>query len=755
MWNGKVIIIGLRAIAYIARAFRVPIMVVALVGVALCLPQQVIEIYRALAEDLFLAKYTSQLGPKLELASSVMLGVLCVTSIWYTARSIAYQSYARAPLVARPAFAHLPKVLAAIPIACLAFGIYRSTATTGTPDADHAVLRILSYMFPDDPKPVLEVIKNEMLDYNRDATLIAIVAAALVLFLPARTHQLSKHAASVRSGPDELFSRPVRLICYGAAVALVLLVVQFRVAAPQIMGALGILFAFVAIVTPLLAHIAFLSGRHRVPYLTILAGVVLAISALDLNDNHALYRPAATNDAPAGPGVSLQEAEVAFRDWFRQRPDLEKYEKAGRPYPVYVVAAEGGGIYAAFHAASVLGGVQDQCPAFADHLFAISSVSGGSLGAATFAAGLKYAQAAEWPSAKNGACVEAEPPQPRAQSLVNFSDAVLSRDLLSPLAAGLMFPDMLQALLPVRFPSLDRTRNFEAAFEAALDQTIAEMQAGDAHRATAGNFFRSPVVRHWTPSARTPALVMNTTEVGSGRIRVIAPFVFNRDHVLFLPFGDAELAMKVGESLDDLSVATAAITTARFPWVTPAGAFFDWSSAPQSGSSDQRKIDKVRLVDGGYFENSGVATAMELISGMQAAAWKYGFAEKMTIRLIVLTKGGFPRQEFYGLSELISPVIALLSARSSRAPLIIDQIERALRERTLMEAAPSINISTVNLQDLYYPLPLGWRLSLTSLIFIQAQNGMPDRCKADDAGLLASSAFGADCLVLAVKRELN
>ena len=96
---------------------------------------------------------------------------------------------------------------------------------------------------------------------------------------------------------------------------------------------------------------------------------------------------AASGSDPGAVPAALPQAEVAFRDWFRQRPDRDRF--AGRRYPVYVVAAEGGGIYAALHAASALGGLQDRCPAFADHLFAISSVSGGSLGAATFAAGLK------------------------------------------------------------------------------------------------------------------------------------------------------------------------------------------------------------------------------------------------------------------------------------------------------------------------------------------------------------------------------
>jgi 6-phosphogluconolactonase/glucosamine-6-phosphate isomerase/deaminase len=51
---------------------------------------------------------------------------------------------------------------------------------------------------------------------------------------------------------------------------------------------------------------------------------------------------------------------------------------------VFVVSAAGGGIYAASIAALFLARMQDECPTFAQHVFAISSVSGGSLGAGIF-----------------------------------------------------------------------------------------------------------------------------------------------------------------------------------------------------------------------------------------------------------------------------------------------------------------------------------------------------------------------------------
>ncbi len=744
------------------HAFRAPILGAALICLLLCLPLQIIEIYRALAQDLLYAD-TFRLAPKIRFASGIFLCLVCAVSIWTTSRAIARRTPLRASL-AKPVIRRLPKVLSALPIAGLALGIVASSMSKSTIRADDAVRRILAFVFDETIPSVVDEIKDRVLDYNFYLCIAAMIAGSIavawIVFLPLVDQRPAGSSNATNFAPVELFGWRSRLILYVSAVASTVLFMAMPVMLPQAIGVLGVLFVFAANVIPIGAHLAFLGDRHGIPYLGIIVSFVLVVSALDLNDNHTLYRPIAKathrpTAKPTGPPATLSKpppAEEAFRDWFEKRslPERQRYRAKERLYPVYVVAAEGGGIYAAFHAASVLGALQDRCPKFADHLFSISGVSGGSLGGATFAAGLKHARESDWPSARSGPCVPTEPPQQRSESMVDFADSLLSSDLLSPLTAGLLFPDMLQKVLIGPVGSLDRTRYFEAAFEASEKSTI-----GRKRNSKVIDFLQSPFLQHWTPAASSPALVINTTEVGSGRLRIIAPFLFNTDHVLFLPFADAELAKKAGDSLDNLSVSTAVVTSARFPWVTPAGAFYDWSSVPGTKQAADRPIEKIRLVDGGYFENSGVASALELISTMQSASRRYGFADKISIRLIVLTRGGFPTQEFFGLSDLISPVLALLSARESRAPLVIDQAARLFREQALTPSQPATSLSKVELLDLYYPLPLGWRLSALSTILIQAQNGIPARCKAAGTPDHTEMAFDADCLAKTVEQELD
>ena len=124
-----------------------------------------------------------------------------------------------------------------------------------------------------------------------------------------------------------------------------------------------------------------LPGRR--PVIALFFGFIVLLATFDLNDNHAIPRQEAPALQPVRPVIG------AFNEWLGNR--LERWEelrqgaKPGAKHPVYIVAAQGGGAYAALHAALFLAQAQDEYPDFADHVFAISGVSGGSVGGAVFA----------------------------------------------------------------------------------------------------------------------------------------------------------------------------------------------------------------------------------------------------------------------------------------------------------------------------------------------------------------------------------
>ena len=123
----------------------------------------------------------------------------------------------------------------------------------------------------------------------------------------------------------------------------------------------------------------FVGMRLRIPVFSSL--LILAIIFSLWNDNHGV-RTLPTPPPPLEKRQNVREALMAWHKHQLLRPSPTDF------YPLFVVAAEGGGIRAAYWAASVLSRITDKNPCFPDQLFAISGVSGGSLGSAVFIAQL-------------------------------------------------------------------------------------------------------------------------------------------------------------------------------------------------------------------------------------------------------------------------------------------------------------------------------------------------------------------------------
>jgi hypothetical protein len=107
---------------------------------------------------------------------------------------------------------------------------------------------------------------------------------------------------------------------------------------------------------------------------------------------------------------------------------------------------------------------------------------------------------------------------------------------------------------------------------------------------------------------------------------------------------------------------TAACLSARFPVITPAGYL---EVKGKSGESY-----KQRYVDGGYFENSGTATVLDLLTGGRLV--ETALAAGVKVRLIVIRIGTDPGELSYkrhGLGEITSPIFTLLNTRNARGTL--------------------------------------------------------------------------------------
>jgi hypothetical protein len=325
--------------------------------------------------------------------------------------------------------------------------------------------------------------------------------------------------------------------------------------------------------------LTYLPKSHGYPAMTWIP-VVLVLVLYHWNENHRVAPPSnIQNEAPEAVGDT-------FKRWLHQRADPTQ--------PVIFVASAGGASRAAYWTTSALGMLEDEAERarpsdggprrFADNIFVISAVSGGSLGAAGFVAALDLTRA------------EAARASPRCRSVQQTADRFTGRDHLSTVLGFMLFPDLLQRLLwpPLRF--WDRSRGLEEVWAndwhellqaCGLDAAIVKNPWNDALTALAARDANRPL----------PVLALNSTALGAGQQVLQAPFSLLRPDVFDVLDGRF--------TTDSLTLAQAVHNSARFPYVSPAGVV-------------QLKSGEVwdRLGDGGYVEASGALMLGQIIQAL-------------------------------------------------------------------------------------------------------------------------------------------
>jgi hypothetical protein len=125
-----------------------------------------------------------------------------------------------------------------------------------------------------------------------------------------------------------------------AIVVVTCLFVNVPVVIPQFVGTFTLVAVFALLIVAFCVNISRATIRSRFPWLPLIFFLVLVFSWADWNDNHEIR----LLDQP--PSVSTQgDVATEFAKWFEARDDVSQYKDE---YPVYLVAAQGGGIYAAY-----------------------------------------------------------------------------------------------------------------------------------------------------------------------------------------------------------------------------------------------------------------------------------------------------------------------------------------------------------------------------------------------------------------------
>jgi hypothetical protein len=482
-----------------------------------------------------------------------------------------------------------------------------------------------------------------------------------------------------------------------------------------------LLTSWLTVILFLFSLLGYLSDRFGFPIIGTLTMAAVLLAFFDLTDNHQV-RAVGARASTSYP----QEVGPAFDGWIEaRREEVNRFKAVKRPYPVLLFVAEGGGARAAFMTALVLEQFRIACPNLLRHTFAVIGVSGGSLGAMLASAAIK--QEGNLGTDCSVGLTENGP--------VTQATEAGGVDMLRPLLRGTLFADAWMRVLPFGVVNLFHATGLTGPWLGAADAVASVTDRAQylehgidvAWRAYAPDGQSTlrldylPFGDLWSgPAGAPPALALLTTDVDTGR-RVAVSHLKMRGGTAPPPADGCVLLNNMDESpasrarvvtLAELApslevpTVTAAILSARFPGLTPAG------TVPCS--------DHVhRLVDGGYFENSGLTTAAELVGELRQKA----ASESVALILVQIENsrastdwrfatGRPPAKPSRSASELLSPVRAITGTRQARADLARVAIDQLFNEAPASCAGQKCLISArFELRPCRTPVPLGWSLS--------------------------------------------
>jgi predicted acylesterase/phospholipase RssA len=457
---------------------------------------------------------------------------------------------------------------------------------------------------------------------------------------------------------------------------------------------------------PILTYLSAIGRRLQAP-LMIGAFAAIAIVTSIVGDNHDVRLIA------RGAGQGPMPLEQALSLWMDSNEcTAEKAVDCPRPI---IVAASGGASRAGFFTTSVLGDLLDKssehglsATELRKRLFAISSVSGSSVGAVMTIAALAAGSQ------------DTHVPCRRGRSLYWYGDDVknwrgcleslTTGDFLTPTFLGLTFHDMIPF-----GPWRDRAAIIEQAWERHFVEAMKDSAKYGGKLPCPANLTCPFYSLRPSKDLWLPLLILNGVSVTTGQ-RIVTTLLAPKYSGISCPsdaslqecplfaetwfFHDflqnaatsnewrAQLQRNVAaanladRAQSDLPLSTAAHNSARFPIVSPPG---------NIRNRAHYIID--RIVDGGYMENFGVLAAFELVQAIHAIR-----PELKPLVLVISNDPDEPvameqsadkAQATDFLTDLTSIVAAVANTRNARGSLAVSQLENLSRSLSI----PSCKLS--------------------------------------------------------------
>ena len=527
------------------------------------------------------------------------------------------------------------------------------------------------------------------------------------------------------------------------ALTLIVLTMIVCVISPRYAGltaiALGLAYFSFAVV-------AFFSGRIRAGVVLLLLIIVgwINFDQFTAGSTVPQNRPSSEGAVTVAPAPSVLNVRNAYLCWLDQKgvPTAMTAEQrrgcGARPehapattgkYVVFIVAAEGGGIYAASAAATFLARLEDIEPGFAEHIFAISGVSGGSIGAAIFQA-LDHSQHPDSDLPIRALATDDSAQSVGEEKCTQQKEEKVGQNLTAKIA-NIMLDDHFSPIVGSIFPEIfNGTLKRPDALRASFEYSTSTQDAA------AGLDLCAHFGEHWSPASAAPALVLNSTWVEMGFRVAFAPFrLHDLDESLY-SFLDPSMPNENCPFKNDpqscVSLMTAAGVSARFPGIMPP------FSVKVGGGK------RWNFVDGAYSDNSGATTALDLYKALENAVSK----DDVDLRIVLITSSS-PQPDLDDQSingtvfrDTVAPIDALMKVREDLGNAAVaracseiyrDEKQPGGRDTELnggcvAHAGKDGPLQIVEIQDQSYGLPLGWKISRTSFAVVSWMLGEPRIC---------------------------
>lgn len=424
-------------------------------------------------------------------------------------------------------------------------------------------------------------------------------------------------------------------------------------------------------------------------------------------------------------GLFFVQLALPYQHYFKTMPGaqenigLSKNEKSGQnqrrsrnshnePSYKIIVVAPGGGIHAAAWTGTVLAGLHEEFGRqFEDSLYLISAVSGGSVGTMFYLDHFEALVAnnlGKGDQAKNDNNTDTRGNSYRKQKYDNNLKSVRRRSSTSSLESlfwGLTYPDTLRFVLNRWIPN-DRGSVQESLWRTRLDRELND---------------DGPTLLDWEKEAvagNMPYVVFNATETETGR-RVL--FSTHPNVSSAVPNGNQTAQWKPKHFLElsnskvDIPITTAVRLSATFPYVSPA-------SRPGATAH----INLGHVVDGGYTDNEGLLTAIEVIDYLQTKAQNQKTQEK----IILVRIDHIPKTEELDDAEestmqetngfkyaSLGPIFAAYNVRDSsqkeRGEIELELLRKRLNTEPSAPKLFEVTIRFRSNDNLVSP-PLNWKL---------------------------------------------